>query len=231
MREIARTGVPVRVLFSFDRPTPEVCLTLEGIQNYKRSWFKDVDLKLFFEPAPAPVLSAAGERWMQVLQGQYEKLLELSPEVRCCMLWDDDQLFPEDALDELVFYFADPPDRVEVESLFLWDSTSKYNAAFPPHWAAIFWRVYPGDQFPDDFVVNCPKDVARSPRAVRMATPAVNYGYLTDTDRSCAWGAQKEAGKIDAHTLCLQRPPRLEDVPPNCLLFPKRKSTKTLESF
>ena len=231
LREIARTGLPVRVLFSYDRPSPQVCLTLEGIRNYKSGWFQGVDLQVFMKSAPAPVISPAGEHWMQVLQLQYEKLLYLAPECRGCMLWDDDQLFPPEALSELLAHFQSPPDRVEARSLFLWDAFHEHNAAFPPHWSAMFWRVYPGDRFPDDFVVNCPEFVARSTSCGRLSVPVVNFGYMTEIDRACAWGAQKEAGKIDAHTLCLQRPPRLEPVPANCILTPRRTSTRTLESF
>ena len=230
IREIARTGVAVHVLFSYDRASPEVALTLEGIHDYRPGWFSGVDLTVHIEPAPEPILSPGGQRWMQVLQQQYTQLLHKA-DCQIVMLWDDDMLFPQETLDALVATFADPPDRVEAQTLFLWDSLTEHNAAFPEHWSAVAFRVYREDQFPDDFVVHCPEMVARSNFCVKLASPVVNYGYLTDTDRARAWGAQKEAGKIDAHSLCLIRPPRLRSIPPSCVIQPTRKSTRTLESF
>lgn len=168
---------------------------------------------------------------MQVLQQQYAELMDLSGGAQACMVWDDDMLFSTAALTELKHLVLCPPDRVEAESLFLWDSYSQYNAAFPRHWSAVLFRSYPGDQFPVDYVVHCPDSVARSDFCVRITAPVINFGYLTDTDRAVAWGAQKEAGKIDAHTLCLIREPRLEAVPAKHVLLPKRNSTRTVDTF
>lgn len=127
------------------------------------------------------------------------------------MLWDDDALFAPRALTELRGHLdCLEYDRVEAISLFLWDTPRRVNTAFPEHRSACLFRVYEGDEFPTDFEVHCPRYCARSDRATVLKNPWLNYGYMEPEERQITFEAQKAAGKIDAHTLCLIRPPTLK---------------------
>lgn len=194
---------------SADRPTAEVTKALMRLERDATS----PNFHVVVEEAPAPVVSASGQSWMEVLSGQYRRLLLAAPGIQAAMLWDDDALFTRSGLRSLrgLLQFLDV-DRVEVESLFLWNHPDRVNVRFPPHWSACLFRVYPEDEFPTDFVVHCPRHCARSDRVVRLQSPWLNYGYMDPSDRELTWEAQKAAGKIDAHTLCLVSEPHLVDL-------------------
>ena len=126
------------------------------------------------------------------------------------MLWDDDALFSPPALTELRKHtrFLEY-DRLDVLSLFLWNTPQRVNTTFPAHWSTCLFRVYDGDEFPLDFEVHCPRYCAHSDRVGVLKNPCLNFGYMDPEERQMTFEDQKAAGKIDAHTLCLVRPPTL----------------------
>lgn len=150
---------------------------------------------------------------MEVLHDQYELFRAHDPTFDACMLWDDDALFSPGAIRELRGHLRClEHDRVDILSLFLWDRPDQVNAAFPAHWSAALFRAYPGDAWPTDFEVNCPRHCARSARAGTLRNPWLNFGYMDPEERRLTWEAQKAAGKVDGHTLCLVRPPDLREL-------------------
>lgn len=179
------------------------------LRDYRSAYFKIIS-----DIAPAPVVSTGGTRWMEVLALQYEMFRQKAPGLDACMLWDDDALFSPGALRELRGHLRCLcHDRVEVKSLFMWNHPHQYNEAFPEHWSACLFRVYPHDEWPTNFEVNCPRFCARSGRCARLTSPWLNFGYMDADQRRLTWEDQKAAGKIDAHTLCLVRPARCRPLP------------------
>lgn len=198
-------GPNVTVLISCDRPTPAVAAeVVKQAEKYP-------DLNIHILPALRSVVSSEGLHWMAVLAEQYQDLLAIKgPPLDACMLWDDDALFTRGAVVELRRYMRCLEyDRVDALSLFLWDTARRVNTAFPVHWSTCLFRVYEGDQFPTDFEVHCPRYCARSTNVAILKNPWLNYGYMEPEERQRTFEDQKAAGKIDAHTLCLIRPPTL----------------------
>jgi len=198
-------GPEIKVLISCDRPTPAVAA--EVVKQAK----KFPGLYILIQPAPRAIVSSQGLHWMPVLAEQYRQLLEIGGQpLDACMLWDDDALFSPGAIKELRRHLKCLEyDRIDALSLFLWDTVRRVNTAFPTHWSTCLFRVYDGDQFPTDFDVHCPRYCARSTNVVALENPWLNYGYMEPEERQRTFEDQKAAGKIDAHTLCLIRPPTL----------------------
>lgn len=158
----------------------------------------------------ATALVSDRERFMEGLRAQYEELLTIAPDLDAAMLWDDDMWLTSRGIRELRGHLdALTADRIEIRARFLWDDWGQVNEAFPHHWQAILFRVLPGDDFPLHYTVHCP-DRAAQGKCIRMKSPLVNAGYMDPVDRQLTWDMYKRAGKIDAHTLQLVRPPKLE---------------------
>ncbi len=202
IKQLSANGGPrVTILISYDRPTPAVAAEVDRIVTETPN--------VYAIPAPGALVSSEGLRWMSVLEKQYRELLDLEgPPLDACMLWDDDALFSPPALVELRRHMKCLEyDRLDIRTLFLWNTPWRINNAFPDHWSACLFRVYQGDEFPTDFEVHCPRHCARSERHAALEAPWLNYGYMEPDERLLTFEAQKAAGKIDAHSLCLVRPP------------------------
>lgn len=150
-----------------------------------------------------PVLSSAeGEQWCRGLNHALDAITACSfPQA--IMVWDDDQLLSEPALEEIRGHLgAFAHDRYDIRSLFTWDRTDRVNAtaAMLNHWSAALFRYVPGDRFPDDFVVPCTRRTARSTNFIRLTHPALNFGYMTAEDRQRCWTSAVAAGRLDAFT-------------------------------
>lgn len=169
--------------------------------RFERALRNRPNLHLIYHEPPVPVVSAEhGERWCANLQDQYECLLEHAP-VQACMVWDDDMVFSAEGLRELRGHLsALEADRLEALSLFMWDKENTYNAAMLTHWSTVLFRVYPGDKFPDNFVHQATRRVARSPHKISLQWPVLNFGLLDKYARMAAWERSRAAGRIDAFT-------------------------------
>lgn len=160
-----------------------------------------------------PVVTAAGCKWMESLQALYTFHRGRAPDCDACLLLEDDQLFSPAGLKELRGHLLMlEADRLEVRSEFLWDAEGQTNAEIPEHWGALGWRVYPDDDFPLNFIVRCPRACARSDRVIKLVNPMRDYGWFLPEERERAWAASRAAGRIDAFTLPLVRPPKLVKV-------------------
>lgn len=209
-----------------DRPSSEVCGAVNR-EQHREGWTRaDVpqgnSLEIF---DASPVLSGAGQAWARSVAEVHERLLTHSPDA--ILMLDDDQLFTDDGITEIhghLEFFCQ--DRYDFRSLFLWDRITHYNELIPTHITGNLFRAYPDDRYSTKFVAQCPEAVARSGAATLMKYPIANYGWLTQDDRDAAWAASRSAGRIDAHTLALTRPPRLIEFPcPTSTTRPTEKLT------
>ncbi len=161
--------------------------------------------------APTALVSSQGLRWMVALREQYRQLLSFAPDIDAATLWEDDAILSPAGLRSYRGYLRClDADRVEGHSVFFWDTEESINVRFPEHWSTSLFRVYPGDDFPLNYEVHCPHRVASSHRIAHLAGDWLNFGYMDPEDREMTWEAQKAAGKIDAHSLCLVAPPTIE---------------------
>jgi hypothetical protein len=197
-----------------DRPTPDVL----KVVSRELALAQKVGNRFLNVHSSPPVVSSAGARWMEPLMALHEyqtRDVEASGfgPVQAGMLLDDDALFTPAGIKELRGHLLELCyDRLDVQHLFLWDHQDRHNASVPEHWSCAVWRQYPSDHFSTAFVVKCPQRVARSSRVCRLAEPALEYGWLTQEARDAAFTAAKAAGRLDAHTLSLVRPPNLQRI-------------------
>lgn len=188
----------VWVCASLDRPSAEV---ITAFSKFEKHVGNRPNLHLVYHEPLAPVISAEhGERWSLNLQDQYECLLAECA-VQACMVWDDDQVFSAEGLREIRGHLSSlEADRLEVLSLFMWETENQYNSSMLSHWSTILFRVYPGDAFPKRFVHSATERVSRSPHVIQLQWPLPNYGLMDHTARMAAWERARAAGRIDAFT-------------------------------
>lgn len=203
----------ITVTVGMDRPAPKVIAAVHKEMELCLRSRKNRIVNC--HPMP-PVVSATGARWMEPLLALHEN------HRRDCaasgwgppdagMLLDDDALFTDAGLAEIRGHLLELTyDRLDVRHLFLWDHPDQHNANVPEHWSCAVWRQYPGDHFPTTFVTKSPERVARSRSVLRLEHAALEYGWLTQDARDAAFTAAKAAGRLDAHTLSLVRPPNLQ---------------------
>ena len=79
----------------------------------------------------------------------------------------------------------------------------------PGHWQALFFEVLDPDYVPLDYMTHCTHRVDKLPKH-RLKNSIINVGYLDKDDRDSTYEVYKRAGKIDAHTVCLVKEPKLE---------------------
>lgn len=197
-------GRNVYISVQTDRITPQVAAELA---RRVKQLPPNVKLEVFECPFP---LVERRERFMEALQLQYDHLRSMCPELQVGALWDDDMWLTKEGVRELRGHLDILEyDRIEIDTHFLWDSFDEINVAFPNHRQALVFRVYPGDQYPLDLVVHCPARAAVGSHKL-MRNKLVNAGYMEKADREVVWEMYKKAGKIDAHTIKLVQPPKLE---------------------
>lgn len=194
-----------QLIIQADRPSIEVVAEVDA---YKRRAPKRIRVDVI--EAPAPVVSSAGQKWYQSVQNMW--LLRHGDE-DAGIVWDDDWLFSPSALKEmrghLEFFEHDCLDAVWHH---MWDNEHA-NARFPsPHYAAALFRIYRGDNFDPDLTSHCPQHPARSKNRLVLQHPVYHFGYATEEDRLRCWEAFRRAGRIDAHTIALTKPPILKKV-------------------
>lgn len=196
----------VTLVLCFDRPSQAVVRTVDRL-DFPEHW------EIVTTEAPAPVVSTHGERWSEVLQHCFLEIRDRGCDAG--MLWDDDLLYTPRALKEIRYHLEYLAyDRIDALWYHVWDSEDQHNDAFPPHWAAALFRIYPSDSFSSRFVAHCPERTALSERSEVLEFPALHYGYFQPADRDASWLAAKRSGKLDGHTLALVRKPKLRDVKP-----------------
>lgn len=206
IRSLGR-GREVVLVCCYDRASQEVIRTVDRLAAKMPP-----RCKLVHTEAPTPVVSSAGERWVESIAHCHAHIVAEGCDVG--MLWDDDLLYSAEALRELrahLQFFEH--DRLDALWLHMWDEPDTHNAAFPPHWAAAAFRVYPGDGYTDPTCLNhAPQACAWSDSVGVIQGPAYHYGYYTEDARRTSWASLKRAGKVDSHTLCLTQPPKKEKV-------------------
>jgi hypothetical protein len=157
-----------------------------------------------------PIVRSTKIDWMGPLQAAYEQLRAVFPDVTHASIWDDDMILSKRLERELRGHLQDfRYDRVMAQSWFLWDDGDHVNMNFPPHWSTIVWRIAAGDRMPTTFVHQATERVAQSNNYLRLDNPLLNYGYMRAEDRPLIWETARKAGRIDAHTLTLVKPPKL----------------------
>lgn len=197
----------VSVSVLYDRPTPEVIEEI-NLAFRRFPWLNRLELG-----APFPLVDEKGEHFMAALDVQYEHLRRHCPDIDAASLWDDDFWFRPAGIQEANALLDKlEVDRIETRTYFLWDKMSQANDAFPAHWQALFFRVYPEDRYTEEFMVHCPEHCAFSPYVHRQEQRLHNAGYMLPDERQKTWNQFREAGKIDAHTMCLQLPPKIVNV-------------------
>lgn len=201
---LEKTHRKIHLCIQLDRPKSSV---LGALNKQLKKLPKMIEAECIDSNGP---LVSDREHYMPKLQRHYAYLRSMCGDLDAACLWDDDMWLTKRGVRELRCWlsFLDC-DRIEAESVFLWDGYEQYNARFPAHWQALAFRVYDGDDFPTDIMTHCPRRVTFSPHFRRMHYPLFNAGYMTADDRSASWAAAKVTGKIDAHTKCLNRPPTL----------------------
>lgn len=200
---IAKLG-KLSVLISTDRATEDVQVRLKEILKY--TTFETHQMEA------GPLVDENGEHFMKYLDLNYRELRKQFPGVEVAALWDDDFWLDAAGIKELKGWLKEPTDRIEWRSAFLWDSYETFNDAFPPHFQALFFKVYPGDEYDVDWMVHAPQYVARSNTFTEAKTRIINAGYKDPKERERTWLMYKNAGKIDAHTLRLVQEPQLKKV-------------------
>jgi hypothetical protein len=205
LRRLARKVGNLHLLISVDRPSGEVAARVTEEQFNANDHY---DVTVIDSPK---IVTEAGCNWMGVLQETYSRFRSIYPFAQACALWDDDMILSDDMERELRAHLRDlRHDRVEALTQFLWDDELHWNAGFPAHWSAFLFRVYPGDQYPTNYVVHCPDRVAKSAKHTQFKAPLVNFGYVDPKLRPLIFQRAKESGRIDAHTLTLVKPPNLQ---------------------
>jgi len=192
-----------------DRPAAKV---LRLVERQVAAAYENVIIDVVV--APTPLVSSRGEGFMRALQVHYDALLALDPDVEYAALWDDDFIMGPALLADVQNRFDKgiSAHTLRAESVFLWEHNKQYNAAFPRHWQHLFFKCIRGDKFPIDRMVHAPISALRGP-SEDLPGHLHNFGYLTEADRMLTWDAYKRAGKVDAHTLCLIKPPKVKNVP------------------
>lgn len=198
---LARAGETV-VSVMADRPSAEV---LTALSRFDRA--SGVTLSVI--PAPFDV----ARNYSAAAQFQFEHLLTYEGVQFACLL-DDDVFLEPAGIEEINGHLGadEPPDILQVETVFLWDSRDNVNSRFPTHLSDFVFRVLPGDVFPDDLVTHAPDGIRVSGRRTRLRHPLHHLGYLTARERRDAWDRARATGKIDAHTTALIQTPILRPI-------------------
>jgi len=200
-------GRSTTVLVRTDRPSMEVMTSLDRIQESLPS-----NIKVEVFEAACRTRSSSGENWALSCVELHEKTLALEPLPEVAMLWDDDVVFGDTALQEVkeALAFFDY-DNISVRWAMCHGSTNIENTTFPAHWAACAFRVYKDDAWSTTLVQHAPANAANG-TTLKLSPPALHLGYLTENDREEAWLAAKASGKLDNHTYALIRPPQLKEL-------------------
>jgi hypothetical protein len=207
LARLATEDRKVTVSVLYDRPTAKVLEEVNhGFDRFP--WLNRIEI-----PAPFPLVDEKGEHFMEALDVQYEDMRAKVPNLDAASLWDDDMWFrPAGIFEATKLLDKFEADRIETRTYFLWDKMSQANDAFPAHWQALFFRVYPEDRYTTEFMVHCPEHTAFSPYLIRQKERLHNAGYMKTDERQKTWEQFQRAGKIDAHTMCLVNPPCLVNV-------------------
>jgi len=192
----------------YDRPSPEVVCAIERLKLPDYITRTDVE-------APVAIRSAAGCKWTETVQFMYSHVREDGAS-QACMLWDDDLIFSDDALEELQTHLDDfTHDRIEALWLHAIDPECKFHdVGFPPHWATCLFRVYEDDDWSDVLTrtvigggTHSPIYVARSANFARLNGRVLHMGYCSPDQRESAWNSARQSGQTCAFFRTLSRPP------------------------
>jgi hypothetical protein len=200
---IAKLG-KLSVLISTDRATEDVRVRLQEILKY--TTFETHSMEA------GPLVDENGEHFMRFLDLNYRELRKQFPGIEVASLWDDDFWLDAAGIKELKEWLKAPSDRFEWRSAFLWDGYTHLNDRFNAHWQALFFKVYEGDEYDVNWMQHAPQYVSSSLDVKQAERRILNAGYLTEKERERTWLMYKNAGKIDAHTLCLVQEPTLVKV-------------------
>lgn len=182
----------VKICLLLDRPTASVSAVVE---KYRERIFKILD-------CPFPIVSPAGERWMEARNLQLEPFQHTK--VDWLYLQDDDRwLEPLHAKQEILTSLSNPDiDVWYANSLFMWDRPDKYNPA-RHHFSPVFWRFKAADVFPPNRVIQATEQVHDASiitgRASTLRIPLLDYGSLNTLDRIRLYHAFEEAGRVDPY--------------------------------
>ncbi|MEE8385184.1 MAG: hypothetical protein V3S01_04650 [Dehalococcoidia bacterium] len=210
MREVAR-GRRAHLVVMADRPSPSVVAALAQMERKMPDSFTYTLLE-----CPEPIKSAQGCRWTETMQYMYQKLRKDGAS-GAGMLWDDDIVFSDVAIQELrahlsFFEF----DRVEAEWLNIsTPDATQYDRGFTCHRGTHLFRIYADDDWSDILTrttggggTQSPIFVARSHSKSDMKGRVLHMGYCTADEREHAWNAAKACGQADAYFIQLHRKPK-----------------------
>jgi hypothetical protein len=128
------------------------------------------------------------------------------------VLWDDDHLL-EDEPEFLELIKKGAADLIYGTRLFFWGSHQTYTTHLPVHRSLFAWRHHPGDRIPNKFEGKPGPEIAhrRAKNIVDLEGKLLDYGYVSEEDRTRVWQEYKRVGKLDAYVLALVRKPQLHD--------------------
>jgi len=206
MKELAR-GRRAHLVVMADRPTPSVITALNAIESGLPKSFK-----LTLLECPEPIRTTRGCRWTETMQFMYSHLKDGGSQAG--MLWDDDIIFSDTAMDELKAHLkAFKHDRLEAEWLNINDERADtYDAGFLRHRGTHLFRIYKDDDWSDILTktiggggTQSPIFVARSQKFDYLKGKVLHMGYAGPDNRQLAWNAAKACGQTDGYFRQLAR--------------------------
>lgn len=199
-------GIAVLCHVMADRPSEEVKKVLE----------ENEDLIYNVLPAPFPLVSSQGERFLEGLN------LQLDDFERAGCDWyylaDDDYFLESGQAQDALEWALEQNDfdMFNCWSVFFWDSPDLYNAN-RKHYSPFLWRVLPGDRYPLNRMIQVTEhrhDTAIAENRVSdLEVPILDYGTYSAADRQEVWERYAAAGKIDDFTRPLLQQPKLMVAP------------------
>lgn len=201
-QQLRRLKCRTHLQITVNRPSSSVLNLVEAVVQHPPGRATVEVLQAPFSPVGDP----GKERFMELRQWQLERL----PWTDYGVIWDDDHVL-EDHKEARDLLHTGGFDLVYATKKFFWDSPETYTTHLPVHRSVFFFRRIPGDSFPLDRVIHAPRLIHDSSREIRDLEGALlDYGYLYPEDRFRAWADYKRSGKIDASTIGLILPPKLE---------------------
>lgn len=209
MRKIARKRRAHLVVMA-DRPSPSVITALARLERQIPDNFQLTILE-----CPEPIRTSQGCRWTETMQFMYGHLRE-DGATQAAMLWDDDIIFSDVALQEIRAHldFMEH-DRIEAYWLNISNpQATQYDAGFLRHMGTQLFRVYKDDDWSDILTrttggggTQSPIFVARSSNFTELKGRILHMGYCGPDQRQEAWNAAKACGQTDGYFRQLFRAP------------------------
>lgn len=128
------------------------------------------------------------------------------------VLWDDDHVL-ENESEFLELIKKGTADLIYGTKVFFWGSHNTYTTHIPKHRSLFAWRHYPGDRIPSKFE-GMPGPLTAHRKAkniVDLEGKLLDYGYVSEEDRTRVWQEYKRVGKMDNYVLALLKKPQLHD--------------------